>query len=175
MEDIDKEITVNVRSPSLNETLEIRTVLNATILTLKKSIEPVHPHRPKTINQRIIYSGKLLKDSDILAEVLKKIDEEVIPTFHLVVKPSLDSAMSRAQTPVSATTNSYPQSQQQQQQQPSSSSPSPFSNPISSEGMPENTGFAMPQYQQQQQQPQPMYPSSLPGGYQVVSIKYGNV
>jgi hypothetical protein len=169
MEDIDKEITVNVRSPSLNETLEVKTVLNATILTLKKSIEPVHPHHPKITNQRIIYGGKLLKDSDVLAEVLKKTDDEVVPTFHLVVKPSLDSVMSRAQTPVSTTTNSYPQSQQQPQ--PSSSSSS--SNPTFFEEIPQNTGFSMPQYQQQQQQP--MYPSSLPGGYQVVSIKYGNI
>jgi len=160
MEDvIDKEIAVHIRSPSLNETLEVKTTLNATILTLKKSIEPVHPHHPKPTNQRIIYSGKLLKDADILTEILKMSDEEVTPTFHLVVKPSLDAATtsSRAHTPIS--NPSFPHA--------STSSSSP-PNTFFSDRAPQSTSFQMPQYQQQQ----PMYPSSLPGGYQVVSIKY---
>lgn len=155
MEDIiDKEIIVHVRSPSLNETLKVKTTLNATILTLKKAIEPVHPHHPKSANQRIIYSGKLLKDADILTEILKKSDEEVTPTFHLVVKPSVDASTtsnSRANTPTSHP--SFPQA----------STSASFS-----DRAPQSTGFQMPQQQQQPQQPIP--PSLLPGGYQVVSI-----
>ncbi|KAL0137069.1 hypothetical protein V8B55DRAFT_1545212 [Mucor lusitanicus] len=156
MEDIiDKEITVHVRSPSLNETLQVKTTLNATILTLKKAIEPVHPHHPKSASQRIIYSGKLLKDADILADILKKSDGEVAPTVHLVVKPSLEAATSNSRA---NTTPTFPQA---------STSTASSSNAFSSDRVPQSTGFQMPQNQQQQQ---PMYPSSLPGGYQVVSI-----
>ncbi|KAI8645298.1 hypothetical protein BD408DRAFT_412112 [Parasitella parasitica] len=158
MEDIiDKEITVHVRSPSLNETLQVKTTLNATVLTLKSSIEPVHPHHPKPANQRIIYSGKLLEDTDMLVNLLKKNDQQVIPTFHLVVKPSPDASASRTQTPLPTITP--PPCPQQPQ----------HSNPFSFSGIPHNTGFTMPQHQYQQQ-PQPAYPSSLPGGYQIVYI-----
>ncbi|CEP12904.1 hypothetical protein [Parasitella parasitica] len=152
---INEEITVHVRSPSLNETLQVKTTLNATVLTLKNSIEPVHPHHPKPATQRIIYSGKLLEDTDILAELLKKNDQEVIPTFHLVVKPSLDAATSRARLPMSNTPPPCPQQPQ-------------HSGNFSTSGTP-HTGFGMPQYQYQQQT-QPMHPSSLAEGYQVVYI-----
>ncbi|KAL7335930.1 hypothetical protein PS15p_201336 [Mucor circinelloides] len=159
MEDvIDKEITVHIRSPSLNETLEVKTTLNATILTLKKSIEPVHPHHPKPTNQRIIYSGKLLKDADILTEILKTSDEEVTATFHLVVKPSLDAATTSSRTHTPISNPSFPHA--------STSSSSSPPNTFFSDRAPQNTSFQMPQFQQQQ----PMYPSSLPGGYQVVCI-----
>lgn len=73
MQDIDSDIDIQVRSPSLNETLIVTTKLNATVLSLKQSIEPVHPHHPTADNQRIIYSGKLLQDEELLCNIIKNV------------------------------------------------------------------------------------------------------
>jgi hypothetical protein len=73
MDNLDKEVEVHVRSPSLNETLVVKVILNATVLSLKHSIERIHPQHPSANNQRIIYSGKLLEDTETLINILKKV------------------------------------------------------------------------------------------------------
>lgn len=96
----NQEITVYVRSPSLNETLHVETSLDATVISLKKSIESTHPDHPSASDQRIIFSGKLLQDTDTLIDILKKVENGVTPTFHLVVKPSLQSTSQKQQQPL---------------------------------------------------------------------------
>jgi hypothetical protein len=81
MDNLDKQVEVHVRSPSLNETLVVNTTLNATILNLKNSIQRIHPQHPSSNNQRIIYSGKLLEDTETLINVLKKVHFNVLKKF----------------------------------------------------------------------------------------------
>jgi hypothetical protein len=70
---MEKEFVINVRSPSLNETLTIATTLNTTVLSLKEAIKPIHPNHPNAQDQRIIYSGKLLQDNEFLSDIIKKV------------------------------------------------------------------------------------------------------
>jgi hypothetical protein len=67
-------ITVHVRSPSLQETLEITVAQNASITVLKQEIQRVHPQHPLPDNQRIIYSGKLLDNENQIETLLKKVN-----------------------------------------------------------------------------------------------------
>lgn len=71
--DLDNELLIQVRSPSLNETLDVTVKLNETVLALKRSIQLVHPQHPTTENQRIIYSGKLLSDEESISTIIKKV------------------------------------------------------------------------------------------------------
>ncbi|GAA5804613.1 hypothetical protein HPULCUR_010115 [Helicostylum pulchrum] len=153
MQELDSDIIIHVRSPSLNETLIVTTKLNATVLNLKESIEPVHPHHPTADNQRIIYSGKLLQDEELLCNIIKNAQDEAAPIFHLVVKPTLPSQSS-----------SQSFSQPQTFHQPQS-----FSQPIQPIVHPTPTiNETLPSLQPDVNVP--AYPSVLPGGYQVVAI-----
>ena len=69
----EREISIQVRSPSLDETLNVQAKLSATVLSLKEAIFSIHPTHPIAENQRIIYSGKLLQDNEILSTVLKNV------------------------------------------------------------------------------------------------------
>jgi hypothetical protein len=73
VQDLEKGVLINVRSPSLNETLAVTITLKSTVLSLKESIKPIHPHHPAAENQRIIYSGKLLQDSELLSDIIKSV------------------------------------------------------------------------------------------------------
>jgi hypothetical protein len=66
---------VQIRSPSLNQTLDVNLDLNSTIWNLKQEIQQKHPQHPLPSNQRIIFSGKLLEDDDSLEPILKKVRE----------------------------------------------------------------------------------------------------
>lgn len=72
--DLNSELLIQVRSPSLNETLDVTIKLNETISCLKKSIQLVHPHHPSVDNQRIIYSGKLLQDEETIYSVIRTVN-----------------------------------------------------------------------------------------------------
>ncbi|KAL0080163.1 hypothetical protein J3Q64DRAFT_1753003 [Phycomyces blakesleeanus] len=85
-------LTVQIRSPALQETLSLRIERDASVHSLKMHIQDVHPQKPMASEQRIIHSGKLLNDSDFLRDVLAKTDANTIPTFHLVVKSSLSTS-----------------------------------------------------------------------------------
>ncbi|KAI8058657.1 uncharacterized protein B0P05DRAFT_559357 [Gilbertella persicaria] len=143
------DITINIRSPSLNDTLVVVINTDSTIANLKESIESVHPQHPLPSNQRIIYNGKLLEDSDTLLNILKKVDKEVHPIFHLVVKPSVQSLKQAPLKPA-------------------------FASPIlqQTQPRPEQTPQPPPEQPQiNQNETLPQLPGMLPGGYQVVYIK----
>ncbi|KAG2174976.1 hypothetical protein INT43_006038 [Umbelopsis isabellina] len=82
-----EELTINVRSPSLPDILVVKASLSHTVLMVKQSLRSVHPYTPDTSSQRLIYAGKLLKDQDVLDNVLHKGHDISVYTFHLVVKP----------------------------------------------------------------------------------------
>ncbi|KAI8393775.1 uncharacterized protein BYT42DRAFT_488343 [Radiomyces spectabilis] len=144
--------TVYIRSPTLSETLTLTVPRDATLLSLKRIIQDNHPQKPSPANQRIIYSGKLLDDDVHLSAIFAKLDMDVVPTLHLVVKPSLQSAYSANKTPT----------------MPVGSVPISLSNPsqpLSSESASTSNMNAPPS------QPNlPVYPPLLPGGYQLVAL-----
>lgn len=79
--DLDNELLIQVRSPSLNESLDVTAKLNETVLSLKKSIQLVHPQHPTVENQRIIYSGKLLSDEETISSIVKEVQHGVHFTY----------------------------------------------------------------------------------------------
>lgn len=68
-----KQLTINVRSPSLSETLVVAASMSDTVLTVKQSLQTIHPYKPDIGSQRLIYAGKLLKDEDPLHSILNKV------------------------------------------------------------------------------------------------------
>lgn len=68
-----EELTINIRSPSLPDILAVKASLSDTVLKVKQSLRSVHPYTPDTSSQRLIYAGKLLKDQDVLDNVLHKV------------------------------------------------------------------------------------------------------
>ncbi|CAG8553761.1 4728_t:CDS:2 [Ambispora leptoticha] len=59
------------------------------ILGLKKTLFDKHPLKPKIKEQKLIYRGRVLDNSEILAEILKD-GLSTAQTFHLVVKSSFE-------------------------------------------------------------------------------------
>lgn len=92
--------------------------------------------------------------------MFKKYDVEIVPTFHLVVKPLLNSF----QPP--------PPQPQQQQQKPTHTIPQPSSIHVEQPAQPTNplrsNRFAVFEDNNINVH---VYPPVLPGGYQVVAIK----
>ncbi|KAI9255528.1 hypothetical protein BY458DRAFT_309707 [Sporodiniella umbellata] len=82
----EKELTIRIRSPSLEETLVVHLERDATVASLKQAIRLSHPQQPTVSDQRIIYSGRLLEDTERMESVLSRAASE--PIFHLVLKPS---------------------------------------------------------------------------------------
>lgn len=68
-------LTVHIRSPTLADSISVTTSLDATIIALKRTLQDVHPARPDPADQRLIYQGKLLADTDVLNKVLKKVSD----------------------------------------------------------------------------------------------------
>ena len=66
-------LTVQIRSPSMSETLTLTIQRDASIHSLKQQILSVHPKKPNVVDQRIIFSGKLLNDTDTLNRILEKV------------------------------------------------------------------------------------------------------
>ena len=70
---MDGSLTINVRSPSMSETMTLTTDRDASVRSLKRLIHTVHPKKPSINDQRIIFAGKLLNDGDILSRILEKV------------------------------------------------------------------------------------------------------
>ncbi|KAI9018504.1 hypothetical protein CLU79DRAFT_760618 [Phycomyces nitens] len=141
-------LTVQIRSPALQETLSLKIDRDASVYALKMHIQDVHPQKPMASEQRIIHSGKLLNDTDFLRDVLAKTDANTIPTFHLVVKPSLSTSSHKSQL----LGESQPVLDQTDPSQYTAIPSAPQTLPLH----PQNVFANLPQM--------------IPGGYQVVAI-----
>ncbi|CAO3698428.1 unnamed protein product [Rhizopus stolonifer] len=84
-----EELTLKVNLSNTQESFPVQIKPNATILSLKETIKHIHPQHPKCDDQRIIYRGKLLEDVQVIDTILGKINSDIQPTLHLVLKPSL--------------------------------------------------------------------------------------
>ncbi|CAG8453957.1 9398_t:CDS:2 [Paraglomus occultum] len=86
--DSDK-IRIFIRSPtiSLADDFSILITPESTVLSLKQTIYERVPQKPSVSNQKLIYRGRLLNDSDRIIDLLGDgmASDQI---FHLVVKPS---------------------------------------------------------------------------------------
>jgi len=78
-------VQIKIKSPSAAiPDLEFKCDLNERILQIKKRISENYPTKPAESAQKLVYSGKILKDSDPLCDILRFEDECSVFTFHLV-------------------------------------------------------------------------------------------
>merc|ERR1711892_1158343 len=64
--------------------LEFKCDINERIIQIKTRISQSYPTKPAESAQKLVYSGKILKDSDHLCDILRFEDECPAFTFHLV-------------------------------------------------------------------------------------------
>jgi len=90
---LSDKIRIFIRSPtiSLADDFSILTTPESTVLSLKQTIHERVPQKPSVSNQKLIYRGRLLNDSDRIVDLLGDgMSSDQI--FHLVVKPSVSRA-----------------------------------------------------------------------------------
>ena len=78
-------VTLRIKSPSAAlEDLEVKAQVGDTVRELKEQISLAFPTKPPPGEQKLVYLGKILKDSDRLDEVLRLDDSVTAYTLHLV-------------------------------------------------------------------------------------------
>jgi len=78
-------VQIKIKSPSANiPDLEFKCDINERIIQIKTRISESFPTKPAESAQKLVYSGKILKDSDHLCDILRFEDECPAFTFHLV-------------------------------------------------------------------------------------------
>lgn len=78
-------VTLRIKSPSAAlEDLEVKAQVGDTVRELKEQISLAFPTKPPPGEQKLVYLGKILKDSDRLDEVLRLDDSVSAYTLHLV-------------------------------------------------------------------------------------------
>ncbi|KAM9724587.1 homocysteine-responsive endoplasmic reticulum-resident ubiquitin-like domain member 2 protein [Menidia menidia] len=127
---VDSPVTLVIKAP--NEKYEDHTIscfLNWTVERLKSHISTVYPSKPRSKDQQLVYSGKLLPDHLQLRDVLRKQDEYHM--MHLVCasrsppgSPMPQNASTSAASELRSSNNSGPSS--------SASTPNPDSQSPSS-------------------------------------------
>ncbi|GLH02415.1 Homocysteine-responsive endoplasmic reticulum-resident ubiquitin-like domain member 2 protein [Gryllus bimaculatus] len=91
MDMIDMSVTLIVKAP--NQQIEDQTIKcepTWTIKKLKGYLSEVYPSKPRTEDQKLIYSGQLLSDSVILRDILRWYEGQEAHTVHLVCTPPRD-------------------------------------------------------------------------------------
>lgn len=91
MDVLDMPVTLIVKAP--NQQIEDQTIKcepTWTIKRLKGYLSEVYPSKPRTEDQKLIYSGQLLSDSVVLRDILRWYEGQEAHTVHLVCTPSKD-------------------------------------------------------------------------------------
>jgi len=82
-----EEVNIRIKSPSsVSPDLHITCDINKNVLHLKEKIQEKYESRPAPGEQKLVYSGKLLQDNQLLREFLRFEDECSLFTIHLVCK-----------------------------------------------------------------------------------------
>jgi hypothetical protein len=87
--DFSEKVRIFIRSPtiSLADDFAILATPESTVLSLKQAIHERVSQKPNVCNQKLIYRGRLLKDSDRVIDLVGD-GMENDQIFHLVVTPS---------------------------------------------------------------------------------------
>ncbi|RHZ56084.1 hypothetical protein Glove_406g55 [Diversispora epigaea] len=111
------KVRIFIRSPTIPslEGFSILISLDSSVLTLKQAILESHPLKPIVSDQKLIYRGRVLNDSDTIINILRD-GLETDQTFHLVIKPSFQTITETSGIPISSP-NSVPSSIPSSQQQ----------------------------------------------------------
>jgi hypothetical protein len=68
------EVEIHIKSPSFNnEDFTIKMNLSDSVVALKQQISVEVPLHPTIEEQRLVYSGKLLKNEELLSEVFRNV------------------------------------------------------------------------------------------------------
>lgn len=96
---VDLPVTLVIKAPSQRQDDQVvDCVLSWTVRKLKEHLETVYPSKPKSNEQRLIYSGKLLQDENTLKDVLRQYDSEATDnryTLHLVCSSNETSSSAK--------------------------------------------------------------------------------
>jgi len=105
---MDKKVTIKIKSPSASHPdLEFVCDVTNTVVELKDRISREFPTQPSVSGQKLVYSGKILKDSDRLEDVLR-FDEDVTKySLHLVCAIPQKKTSTETE-PTAATDNPFP-------------------------------------------------------------------
>ncbi|XP_075986058.1 homocysteine-induced endoplasmic reticulum protein [Anticarsia gemmatalis] len=86
---IPDNVVLIVKAPNQQiEDQNIECQSSWTVRQLKGHLAEVYPSKPRTEEQKIIYSGQLLDDNTILKDVLRTYESQIAHTMHLVCTPS---------------------------------------------------------------------------------------
>lgn len=180
----NEKVRIFIRSPTTPspEGFSILISPDSSVLILKQTIFDTHPQKPVVSDQKLIYRGKVLNDSDTIINVLRD-GLGTDQTFHLVVKPSF-SPISESTGASKSSSNSVPLSQQQRNRLPQGYPPTSSSTQISDQNNRPNGpvdlqnlyyNFATQQDNSQQQLPvlfnNNLFPMGQPVQYCFVMIK----
>jgi hypothetical protein len=66
---MDAPVTITVKSPVQATDTHVQISLSSTVLQLKQRLQQDHQAKPEPTTQRIIYSGRLLRDEEVLSDV----------------------------------------------------------------------------------------------------------
>jgi len=80
-------VKLRIKSPSAAvEDLEFEAGVNDSVMEVKERISSAYPTKPEPKEQKLVYMGKILNDSDLLSDILRFEEEVERPsfTFHLV-------------------------------------------------------------------------------------------
>ena len=104
---MDKKVTIKIKSPSASHPdLEFVCDATNTVLELKDRISREFPTQPSVSGQKLVYSGKILKDFDRLEDVLR-FDEDVTKySVHLVC--AIPQKKTSTETEPTVTDNPFP-------------------------------------------------------------------
>ena len=101
---MEKSVSLKIKSPSARyEDLEFSCDIGSTVAHVKTRIAEQFPTRPLVSAQKLVYSGKILKDADKLREFLRFEDNPTKFTFHLVCSVPQNKPSPVAEQPTTAT------------------------------------------------------------------------
>ena len=105
-------VNIRIKSPSsVLPDLQMSCEINKTVLQLKAMIEVEYESHPTPGEQKLVYSGKLLQDEQLLREFLRFEDECSLFTIHLVCKLSVTSQLPQSSQSMLRSLPSIPNTQ----------------------------------------------------------------
>ena len=74
----EESVTLLVRSPTLEDDVQVAVPLSSTVLMIKEALAREHPEIPQPGDQRLIFAGQLLKDEVSTASLLSQVRTRVL-------------------------------------------------------------------------------------------------
>ncbi|RWS01892.1 homocysteine-responsive endoplasmic reticulum-resident ubiquitin-like domain member 2 protein isoform X2 [Dinothrombium tinctorium] len=137
----NNEIKLIVKAP--NQKFDDQTVncnLDWSVLQLKEHLSKVYPLKPRVEDQRLIYSGHMLKNEQTLRNILEPKIDDITFTVHLVCSQKHDVSKSSSNSSTTTTTTTVGNEDQHQRDEETQNL---FNSNVSALGMQWNNMTAM--------------------------------